>query len=336
MIRTALPVLLAALCGGALAAPSHEDECGALAGHPYPEAHHASRSGRAGLAGCRPVALYYGSDAAPDHVRARQCALAAPDDDQPFREDRGVLMMIYANGLGVPRDYTLARKAACEAGGAPAEIEGRLAHLDEMAAGHAGPAPTIDVCDDITSGYMGGWCAALSSERAERERAADFARLVAPWSARERQALAALETRARDFIARRSTEEVDLSGTLRAAFTIEEEERQLADFRAALAGFERGALPGKAGPGAGADAEHARLDARLNAVYRRIRDLPASGFTTIRFAGIQQTQRAWLAYREAWVAFGKVKYPQVPANAWRAWLTRTRIAMLEALEKQLR
>ncbi|MGI4717117.1 MAG: lysozyme inhibitor LprI family protein [Janthinobacterium lividum] len=332
MTRTALPLLLAALCGGALAAPSHDDQCRALARQPYPEEHRAPPSGQAGLAGCRAVALYYGSDAAPDPVRARPCALAAPADDQPFREDRGVLMMIYANGLGVPRDYTLARKAACEAGGAPAEIEGRLAHLDEMEAGRAGPAPSIDICDDITSGYMGGWCAALASERAERRRGADFARLVAPWSAREKQALAALEPRARDFIARRGTEEVDLSGTLRAAFTIREEERQLADFRAALAGFERGALPREAG----ADAEYARLDARLNAVYHRIRDLPASEFTTIRFAGIQQTQRAWLAYREAWVAFGKVKYPQVPANAWRAWLTRKRIAMLKALEKQLR
>ena len=41
-------------------------------------------------------------------------------------------------------------------------------------------------------------------------------------------------------------------------------------------------------------------------------------------------------YRDAWIAFGKVKYPQVAPNAWRAWFTRKRIAMLEGLHEQLR
>ncbi|MEW6761804.1 MAG: lysozyme inhibitor LprI family protein [Pseudomonadota bacterium] len=322
MTRASIALLLLSLCGGALAAPSYEAQCQALGKTVYPAAE------KGGLAGCSAVKLYYGIGMPVDHARARQCALAASGDDQPFREDRGVLMMVYANGQGVARDFTLARKAACEAGGAPAEIAGRLEHLAEMEASRSkGP---IDVCDDATSGYMGGWCASVANQLREQKRGAGFAKLIAPWSAREKQAFASLESRADTFFDLRSVEEVDLSGTARAAFTIEEEARQREDFRLAVAAFEKGALP------QGGDAEFARLDARLNAVYRQLKALPAPQFGTIRFEGIQRTQRAWLAYRDAWVAFGKVRYPQVAPNAWRAWFTRKRIAMLEGLLEQLR
>jgi hypothetical protein len=43
---------------------------------------------------------------------------------------------------------------------------------------------------------------------------------------------------------------------------------------------------------------------------------------------IQETQRLWLPYREAWVVFGQKKYPAVSADSWRAWLTRQRTDML--------
>ena len=322
MTRLSLAFLLFSLCGGAFAAPSYEAQCQALGKTAWPAA------GQGGPAGCSAVALYYGIGMPVDHARARQCALASPGDDQPFREDRGVLMMIYANGQGVARDFTLARKAACEAGGAPAEVAGRLEHLAQMEAGRN--QRPIDVCDDATSGYMGGWCAAVANQLKEQKRGAGFAKLIAPWSAREKQAFAILESGAGAFFELRSAEEIDLSGTARAAFAIEEEARQREDFRLAVAAFEKGALPRDS------DAEFARLDARLNAVYRQLKALPEPQFGTIRFEGIQRTQRVWLVYRDAWVAFGKVKYPKVAPNAWRAYFTRKRIAMLEKLVGQLR
>jgi uncharacterized protein YecT (DUF1311 family) len=327
MKRSSIALLLGAASACAHADSSYEAQCQALDKTAWPAAHHAPPAERKALAGCSPVGLYYGIGTPADHVRARQCALAAADDEQPFREDRGVLMMVYANGQGIARDFVLARKAACEAGGAPAEISGRLAHLAAMEAGT--DKQPIDVCQDATSGYMGGWCAAVGRDLREQERGAAFARIVAPWKAEEKQAFARLESRAGDFFDLRSTEEIDLSGTARAAFTIREESRQREAFRAAVAAFEKGALPRES------KADFASLDARLNAVYRQLKALPESEFLTIRFEGIQRTQRSWLAYREAWVAFGKVKYPAVAPNAWRAWLTRKRIAMLEDLVKAL-
>jgi hypothetical protein len=40
-------------------------------------------------------------------------------------------------------------------------------------------------------------------------------------------------------------------------------------------------------------------------------------------------QRAWLSYREAWVRFGRRRYPSVAGASWRTWLTRERIEMLQ-------
>ena len=322
MKHSLLALILGAVSASALAAPSYEAQCEALAAKPYPAAHRGGKQ-----AACSPVDLYYGIGTPADPVRARQCALASNGDDQPFREDRGVLMMVYANGQGVARDYALARKAACEAGGAVAEVSMRLEHLGQMEAGKArGP---IDVCDHATSGYMGGWCAKKSNDLKEQKQGAGFAKLIALWSAPQKQAFARLESRANDFFDVRSSEEVDLSGTARAAFSIREEARQRDDFRASVAAFEKGALPRDS------DAEFARLDARLNAVYKQLRALPKSEYGSIGFDGIQRTQRSWLAYRDAWVAFGKVKYPKVTANAWRAYFTRKRIAMLEKLAREI-
>jgi uncharacterized protein YecT (DUF1311 family) len=50
---------------------------------------------------------------------------------------------------------------------------------------------------------------------------------------------------------------------------------------------------------------------------------------SVKQADIKHTQRVWLKYREAWVTFGRQKYPQVSEDSWRMWLTKKRIAMLK-------
>ena len=325
-IRASIALALAAASAPGLAqdAPpaAYEQQCRQLAQRQYPA---ADMSPPAAGGQCEPVGLYYGIGAARDYARARQCAFAAKDNDQPFQERHGVLMMLYANGLGVRRDYQLAQKAACDAGGAPAEIAERLAHLEKMAAAAPGSGRPIDVCDDITSGYMGGYCASIAAQLGEQTRGAAFAKLVASWTPQEKQALARLEQAAMRFADERSGSEVDRTGTLRDAFSIREEQRQLTDFRASIAAFERGALPRHS------KADLARLDADMNAAYQQLRRMPEPSHSTFKFHGIQQTQRTWLAYRDAWVVFGKAKYPAVPAHAWQAHFTQKRTAMLKEL-----
>jgi hypothetical protein len=78
--------------------------------------------------------------------------------------------MLYANGLGVHTDLKLAQKFACYAGGAEAEVSGRLGHLQTLAKTPAAQRKRFDFCGDITSGLMEGECVARDDRIADRAR----------------------------------------------------------------------------------------------------------------------------------------------------------------------
>jgi hypothetical protein len=62
-----------------------------------------------------------------DFERARKCAFtrAEPSPDGVMGGAE-ILIMVYANGQGVPKNFELALRFACTLGGAGAEISGRL------------------------------------------------------------------------------------------------------------------------------------------------------------------------------------------------------------------
>jgi uncharacterized protein YecT (DUF1311 family) len=75
--------------------------------------------------------------------------------------------------------------------------------------------------------------------------------------------------------------------------------------------------------------------AALNAAY--VQALKAAGARepqdppgqpgSIDADGIRHAERAWLQYRDAWVAFCRTRYPGVGGDAWRTYFTRQRTAM---------
>jgi uncharacterized protein YecT (DUF1311 family) len=74
------------------------------------------------------------------------------------------------------------------------------------------------------------------------------------------------------------------------------------------------------------------VDAELNAYYSSImrrESLEDAG--TISKEGIRETQRTWLAYRDAWASFAAQRYPARSAAEWKAWMTAARIAQLKSL-----
>jgi hypothetical protein len=40
---------------------------------------------------------------------------------------------------------------------------------------------------------------------------------------------------------------------------------------------------------------------------------------------LRAMERAWINYRDAWVTFGAIKWPQVSADSWQTYLTRERV-----------
>jgi uncharacterized protein YecT (DUF1311 family) len=241
----------------------------------------------------------------------------------PF-EASGLLAMIYANGKGAARNFDLAQKFSCEIDGAPAENFGRFQHLAKLQQQNW-TGTDFNLCDDSTSGFMQGWCAKLNDDLAQINQTKDFTALTARWSSAEKQAFQQLQQAANAYFQTSSQNEVDLSGTGRAAFEIEAQSKLKGEFLSALQHFEKGDLPNFT-------AEQFReADARLNLAYAKIQAKPAQGiaYTTVTPDGVKLAQRAWLPYRDAWVKFGAVKYPTVSPDSWKTWLTQQRTQILQ-------
>lgn len=296
-------------------------------GDPRPPASdRPSPAERRSLKGCDSEALYYGEQGPADPAKARKCAfIEAEGNDAGAIGGAVILMQVYANGAGVARNLTLATAYACNLDGAVAELEGRVRHLQKLAASSAqGP---FDFCDDITSGLAEGLCQARDSRRAAPGRAARLAKILAglPQSAQARYPALAKAFDA--FVTAHADGEVDQSGTARAALVIAEEDSVRRQF---LKDFER--LAARRWPAAStADARAA--DAALNLAYRKALKSLAAGDagTTVTPPDVRAAQRAWIAYRDAFIGFAALAAPEVSADAVAARLTRLRLADLEGL-----
>ena len=314
--------------------------CKSVASLVAPIADQPAPDDRIRLAGCSADTLYHGVSNKPAFIDARLCAFIEIDYEEHGKllenldifGSVGVLMMVYANGQGVARNIPLAKRYACELGGASAELEGRLAHLDAIAK-RPKSADTLAICDDITSGYMMGMCAAHGEAAATLGRDTRWSALTAKWSPAEIAALAQLRAHSKTFFQSRVENEVDFSGSARGALAIGERNNLEDAFLDSVDAFESGKLPKFTVK------QLKSADAALNKSYAAARaaatvkpgeeDFGPLG--TIRPDGIRTTERNWVKYRDAWVKFGALKYPKVTAEAWLTWLTREREKQLRAL-----
>lgn len=275
------------------------------------------------LKGCDSEKLYYGHGAKPDYVRARHCAMieAQGSDDLAFGGST-ILMQVYANGLGVARNLDLATAYGCRVWGAPMELSGRIAHLQQL---KAKPETDFDVCDDITSGMMMGQCAGRVSRGAAVERDARLKTMAARLPAAAIRLYPETRRAFDAFLEAHGMGEVDLSGTARGAFVAEEQDKVLDQFALDLSRLVDGRWP------VATAAEAKTADAQLNASYRKALTWAAGKtYTTIKAEDIRTAQRAWLAYRDAFARFAAAT-GKTSADAVLARLTRLRTAQLDAL-----
>ena len=281
------------------------------------------------LKGCDAEALYYGIGRPADPVRARQCALSQkPDsDDDDLYGGPAVLIGIYANGAGAPKNLDMAMHLACGLeGSTPAESDARVTHLATMKTEKA--PKRFDICDDITSGFHAGQCAAHEAKITGLKRDAEMARLMSGWTPAERAAFVPLQAAQKAFTELRSGKEQDMTGTMRGVFYTDEMAIQADDFLLMIRQLSSARAPRYAA------AQARDADADLNKAYQKA--LAAAPKTddggNVTQDNIRKTQRAWLAYRDAWIAFAKTKFPDYAPDSVNAWLTKKRSAMLRHLE----
>lgn len=284
---------------------------------------------------CDSTSYYFGIGRPRDFVAARKCAYverAHPNQVQAnMFYGPGILSMIYANGQGIAPDFPLATRFTCEEGWAsPAELEARLAILKHNEA--TNKIHTLDLCQTATSGLSEGTCTSITTRLHEVRRLEAlhvFSDTLPPPALHSLRTLQAAEDTFDDL---RSSNEVDLSGTGRAAFELMEQDKLRDQFFINLKRFNARTIDSPV-PLATADRE-------LNAVFDNLKhhlppsDQQAASFTssdgTISFEGVQKTQRAWLSLRNAWVAFAKASPATATPDQVAAIITMQRVHQLQS------
>jgi len=302
--------------------------CRKLRGREPPASDRPDAATAASLRGCDSEALYYGIGMPSDPVRARQCAfLEADGGNGEVFAGRTMLMTIYANGYGAKRDLDVATHLACGLDGAAMESHGRVSHLAELKA-KGWTRQDFHYCDDITSGLAMGWCASHQANIDGATRESELKARTRGWSAAERRAFDRARQAHEAYVEAHGSGEVDLSGTARGAMVVEAEEAVRDQFTMRL-----GSLSGRYRPSGGAAAYEA-ADSKLNAAYRQLmRDtLPSESPGAVTREGIRDAQRAWLRYRDAFLAFAAVKFPKIDRRGLAARLTEQRTETLAPAE----
>jgi uncharacterized protein YecT (DUF1311 family) len=295
------------------------------------------------LANCSSRNLYYGIPK-KDYVAARKCAFIEYNQE-PRDSSYAILMMIYANGYGVKKDYNIALKMACNMWSAPAELGARVTRiidkrdhpltdierkkcLEEPSEIEKDCRQEIDLCDDITSGMMSGVCSSIKADIDELENSKKMENLTAKWSEEHKKEFEKLNKIALEYFKTHADNENDSTGTLRGAFYIEEKAEMLKNFRKSVADFENGKFPSYSAN------DLTKFDKELNSAYKKVqkinfeKEYPISG---IDLKGIKETELSWIKYRDSWVEFAKLHYPEASSNGIKAWLTIDRTDILEKI-----
>jgi len=234
-------------------------------------------------------------------------------------------MTLYANGVGATRSFELALRFACALDGAPAEMSGRIAHLEKLRDTHW-TGSDFSLCDDISSGYMSGQCAAQAEQLKQAARGDRMGAFEAQVSPAAKAAFDHLRVANEAFIAARVQNEIDLSGTARSAFMVREESIQREDLLQMLEAYAKG--KGHKYSAKQLD-EEADKERTLFAKTQHA-DVTAQPWGTVTPAGIAAAEAAWQGYRDAFAAFISLQYPAVPAASAKAWLTVKRAHMLKS------
>lgn len=302
--------------------------CQQVAKIPFPEADQINSKNLSFDPQCDAIDYYYGIHCESNFEKAR---LRAYEEIKKTDDLDGsmVLTMIYANGEGVSKNIPLAEKLTCESSHAPAELEGRILHLAQFKTNKS--AKKFDYCDDITSGYMMGYCSYIGERVVSAKRDAILLRIVNKWSPTQKEAFIKLQKAANEFAEQHSNHEVDQSGTARSMFVIQEKALQKEDFLQSIQKLENNQAPKYT------SAQWHEEDLKLNTLYQSLqkRSYDPESLGTITQKGIKKTQQAWINYRNAWVAFAKISYPQYSSDSIAAWFTKKRNHMLGRLSKQL-
>jgi len=298
------------------------------------------------LKGCSEDDLYFGASPHQDvdYLGARRCALyawnvkhsSAPGDlsssGDVYDFSPQTLIMIFANGDGVPRNLDLATHIACQEAfplqNPQSDYESELIQvilkLAQMKS--ATSPPRFDYCSG--GPQLSDWpeklvCEGIETRLARKKRETHFAELVAPWTGEQKDAF----TKARAAFSQYEEHEEGAENSCPVPVeicTMDINDRLETEFAANIDRFEQGKLP--------AFTHHQYGDANyaLNAFYQQLLTATYRSHGNLMFR-IRDAERAWLAYRDAFVEFARLRWPSISGDSWLTFLTNERMKQLRNL-----
>jgi hypothetical protein len=297
--------------------PGAKQMCASVKDVELPAADRPTPAEEKALAKCVSADLYFGFGQAADPEKARKCAYAELDrNDKTLIGGKAILMMVYANGKGATRNFDVAIKLACSIGGAPGDDIGRVYQLDRLKKQNW-TGNNFSVCDHSSGREMYEQCAILSERFDKIERDHKFNELTAGWKPAEKKAFGTFMEEANRFYEVQAKNGVNLEGT----FEIQEEIFFKNNLLSSLQAFERGELPNYTAE------EFQRAEAAESAAYQRTQTGNVTQWGTVTRQSVQKSEDEWRRYRNAWIAFGRQKYPGVSEQSWKAWLDTDRTVM---------
>jgi hypothetical protein len=319
LLLTLVPA--AAFCQTAITDPGAMQICASVKDVELPAADRPTAAEKDALASCASVDAYFGFGGPVDPVKARKCAYAELDrNTRAPLAGKAILMMVYANGKGVPRNFDLALKLACTIGDAPGDAAGRVHQLDRLKkANWAGN--NFSICDHSSGRELYEQCAILQERFDKLERDSQFNDLTSSWTGPQVKAFHAFMEEARKFFHVQAGSGVNLEST----FEVQEETFLLNGLLTALQQFERGELPKYSA------VELRKAETEESAAYTRTQTGKDTRWGTVTREGVSRCEEEWRRYRDAWITFARKKYPSVTEQSWKTWLALERTNMLNRL-----
>jgi hypothetical protein len=293
---------------------------------------------------CDALSLYY-SDL-PRHVeRARYLVFSelglfgknnAPADPLAAQTTVGadalVLAMIYASGEGVTRNLPLARQFVCQDSDdtATPSTDEMLHEFDDQVKKNG----RFDACEDGGAGFGRSFnyqCLGLQEQRALEEIHQREESILTSSSPPLKTSFMGLRAAYKEFQnAYSDMRSTGCEGGTGCGPISEGYDRAVErTWLAALTAIQAGSPPCSTANAA----QFAQLDSELNRQYREglkgtYMDVNAGDQLKPIAPFVRAADRAWLKYRDAWVAFGQLRWSGVPADQWRAWQTKVWIDLL--------
>lgn len=344
--RVKLPIFLWLILFGysSVNAQSKPGKCDALPSVEVPEQDRPTKDEARLVTGCDALDLYY-SDSPRHFEKARFCVLAgldliskegAPADSSvgPSSVDGAdvlTLAMIYANGEGVRRNLPLARQFVCQDGDGVAipSVDEMLDEFDN-AVKNTG---RFDACANGSGDFgrrFSYLCLGLQNTQASteiRNRQKAISASLSPMLKASFLALRAAQQKFQEAFLKMQGDGCEGGSGCGPIM----EDYELAVARSWLAALK--SIQTNSPPCSGVSASaFEKLDAKINQLYKKMLKDNAGQTAYLSGASIassdRDADRAWLAYRDAWVRFGQLRWPGTPADQWRAWQTQEWISLL--------